>query len=86
MEGNLNMLFSNGRVILPEKLRKELNLTGGDKMAVYVHRQSVRLVPVRMPGTERIQRDAGKNEPLAEAEISEVIREYRMRKRYENCN
>jgi AbrB family looped-hinge helix DNA binding protein len=88
-KADVTVVSSKGQVVIPQEIRRRLDITPKTKMLVYGYRDAVILKKIEIPDVEkklremyrRIDRRIVKYGELTQEEIEEEIQKYRKAKR-----
>jgi len=88
-KADVTVVSSKGQVVIPQEIRRRLDITPKTKMLVYGYRDAVILKKIEVPDVEkklremyrRIDRRIVKYGELTQEEIEEEIQKYRKAKR-----
>ena len=78
---------SKGQIALPAGMRKRMSINQGDKFAAYEDGNVIMLKPLKIPSEEEFKMwleeasDRASTSGLKEAQVSDIIKEYRAEKR-----
>ncbi|RRF89135.1 MAG: AbrB/MazE/SpoVT family DNA-binding domain-containing protein [Coriobacteriaceae bacterium] len=87
MSADVLTVSSKGQVMLPAKLRKELAIQSGDKLAVYASGDVIMLKKIQMPTAEEFRtrldeaREWAKSVGYQKSDVSDVIKTVRAKRR-----
>lgn len=87
MSADVLTVSSKGQVVLPAKLRKELSIHSGDKLAVYASGDVIMLKRIQMPTAEEFRarldeaQEWAKSVGYQESDVDDVIKSVRAKRR-----
>ena len=87
MEAKVLTLSSKGQIALPVSMRKQMNLSSGDKLVAYTSGEVIMLKVLKLPSVEEFETSLDEAQTWAadvgytEGDVNDVIKSFRMRKR-----
>lgn len=78
---------AKGQISIPSKIRKELSIEAGDKMAVFVYNGTILMKPIRIPSESVFKKDLDDAQAWAESvgykedNVDDIIKSVRKKKR-----
>lgn len=86
MSTDILTMSSKGQISIPARIRKEMDVSAGDKFVLYLHGDTIIMKPIKLPSITEFEKELKEAEKWAESvgyreeDVSEIIKSVRKNK------